>query len=276
MLHAAAYTGIPASATNPTADWSDNVDATLVLLEALRNSPKRPKTVVLSSVKPYSLKGFNATPLKTRFALLQWVESAEEWFDDGAVDESCPLDPDEPYAASKMAQSAACVAYARSYDLPLTVFRCSNLYGPAPCHGARHGWLTWFCISAALRWSIEIQGTGKQTRDMLHARDVRSAVLHAAERMDVCAGELFNLGGGSANTISVIEAARELEKLSGCMLTSAPGRRFEDDVFVTDTTKFRETTGWEPRVGVQSGLRHVYEWAVEHREELAEIYGEAS
>ena len=49
-----------------------------------------------------------------------------------------PLEPDEPYAASKLAQSGLGMAYARSYDLPVTVLRFSNLYGAAPCHGPRH------------------------------------------------------------------------------------------------------------------------------------------
>lgn len=265
VLHAAAFTGIPSSAENPHDDWVSNVDATRVLLEGLRLAEKKPKLVVLSSVKPYNLRGLDYRELATRYEPI-WTA------DPISVDENFPLSPDEPYAASKMAQSAICQAYARSYNLPITIFRCSNLYGPAPSHGPRHGWLTWFCISAAIGRPLIVQGNGKQTRDMLHASDVESAVMAAYDNWDHCQGELFNLGGGPQNTISVIEAAAQLRELSGCEIQSAPGRQHEDPIFVTNYGKFARATGWRPCVSVNSGLQRIYEWAVEHRDALKPLY----
>jgi CDP-paratose 2-epimerase len=277
VLHAAASTGIPHSAKDPNFDWENNVDASKALCDALRKCSKPPKTVVLSSVKPYDLRGMPTIEKETCY------ETANPYH--GGVDESYPLDPDEPYAASKAAQSALCIAYARTYNLPLTVFRCSNLYGPAPCHGPRHGWLTWFAISAALGRPLIVQGTGKQTRDMLHADDVTSAVLAAAEHIGDCSGQLFNLGGGQINTVSVMEAAEWIKDYVDddgdspvqIQWDRQGGRRFEDKLFVTNHSKFTDLTGWTPQRVLldQDGdpaLVDIVDWAFQNAEELRPLY----
>jgi CDP-paratose 2-epimerase len=173
-----------------------------------------------------------------------------------------------------MAQSALAMAYARSYGLPVTVLRCSNLYGDAPCHGPRHGWLTWFCISAALDWTIDIQGTGYQTRDMLFCSDVASAVFASFARMDAVFGRVFNIGGGSPNTISVLEAYNMLSSIAGHSLSkkSSPGRLNEDKLFVTDHREFSSITGWQPAIDVKSGMERIYSWALHNADNLRQIY----
>jgi len=218
-----------------------------VLLEALRKDPR--PTVVLSSVKPYRI----TDDIAARGLL-----------------EDDPLDPDEPYAASKAAQSLLCRAYARSYGVPVTVFRCSNLYGPAPCHGPRHGWLTWMCISAAIGRPLEVQGTGDQSRDMLHASDVADAVM-AALSNGPC-GEIFNLGGGLENKVSVMQVARMLNELTGIEITNTPARAMDDDCVFVDHGKFSRATGWQPRVAVLDGLRETLSWAQNNKRDLMSLY----
>lgn len=258
VLHAAASTGIPYSAQEPLDDWRRNVDGTLALLEALRKHPK--PTVVLSSVKPYGLGSLTALERATRFEL-----------SGAGVSESFPLLPDEPYAASKAAQSLIAQAYARSYSLPLTVFRCSNLYGPAACHGARHGWLTYFCIQAALGRPIEIQGKGNQTRDMLFWSDVLTACEAAWKAGG--SGLILNLGGGRYNTMSPLSAVATLRSLGASIETvSGPGRVYEDELFVTDTAAALYALEWQPRVNVEDGIAQIYEWACANRKRLERVY----
>lgn len=263
ILHAAAHTGIPHSAESPGDDWASNVDATRVLLDALRVAKASVPTVVLSSVKPYRVQDIPAVEQGKRYV------PREPFL---GVNEDFPLEPDEPYAASKMAQSALCMAYARSYNLPIVTLRCSNLYGPAPCHGPRHGWLTWFCISAALGIPIEIQGTGLQVRDMLHASDVADAVITSATHMSAVQGNVYNIGGGYANSTSVLEAATEIGKLTPIEVRHGPGRPHEDPIFVTDYRRFERETGWRPRVSLRDGIQEVLSWAFANSEALKKIY----
>ncbi len=152
------------------------------------------------------------------------------------------------------------------------MFRCSNLYGPAPSHGPRHGWLTWFAISAAIGRPLTVQGRGYQTRDMLHADDVFSACIAAAAHPEQTSGQLYNLGGGMTNAISVQEAADVLSELGGVPQLRGEGRRFEDPIFVTDHSKFTGVTGWRPAVDVGTGLRQVFEWARQNKADLLKLY----
>lgn len=261
VIHAAASTGIPHSVLHPDDDWKSNVDATRVLLEALRKNPV--PTVVLSSVKPYRVEP--GPPF-----IFRVMDSPEVV---GGLTERGVLEPDEPYAASKAAQSMLAMAYARSYGIPVVTFRCSNLYGPAPCHGPRHGWLTWFAISAAIGRPLEVQGTGKQSRDMLHADDVYSACMLALEHAGRLRGQVFNLGGGHANRISVGEAAAELVAMAGeGSINTAPARAMDDDHVFANTAAFLKATGWRPLVDVRDGMRSVFEWAKANRDELAKLY----
>jgi len=267
VLHAAAHTGIPHSSQDPTDDWRSNVDASRTILEAMREiGDKSPPVVMLSSVKPYRVHDL---PMR---------ESGERMKLEGAyflgIDETCLLEPDEPYAASKMAQSALVMAYARTYDLPVTVLRCSNLYGDAPCHGPRHGWLTWFCISAALGLPLEVQGTGLQTRDMLFSDDVASATLAAIEHMYMVRGNVYNIGGGYVNSISIKESVKLISEIYGKPLEirTGPGRKNEDMIFITNHTKFSTTTGWQPKVGIHSGVERLLRWATDNADDLWAVY----
>lgn len=251
VIHAAASTGIPHSRLHPDDDWISNVEATRALLDALRRKPV--PTVVLSSVKPYRVSS----------------HQYDSW---EGLTEDDPLEPDEPYGASKAAGSMLAMAWARSYGIPVVTFRCSNLYGPAPCHGKRHGWLTHFCISAALGNPIEVQGGGKQSRDMLFSSDVAAACRAALENAYELKGKVFNIGGGTRNVIGVGEAADLLHDLTGVQLTEGPGRADEDQFVCANYGRFKAATGWEPKVHVYEGIQLVLRWAQACREELREIY----
>ncbi len=253
IVHAAAHTGIPHSADDPDDDWRSNVDGTRAILEWMRKTNSRATLVALSSVKPYRVPN----PIGL------------------GVDEEVPLEPDEPYAASKMAMSGLVMAYARSYSLNATVLRCSNLFGDAPCHGPRHGWLTWFCIAAATGRPIQIQGSGDQSRDMLFCTDVTSAVDAAAENIDVTRGNVYNIGGGAWNVVSVNQAIDTLREFGADVKTSSSvGRSHEDMAFVTNHAKFTRAAGWVPKISVRDGMRQVYDWAVANSDQLREMYSE--
>ncbi len=266
MLHAAAHTGIPHSEQDPSDDWMSNVDATRHILESMRIAKSQIPTVMLSSVKPYRVHDLPRTFDKERTYLSHPHEAG--------IDETCLLEPDEPYAASKMAQTALVMAYGRSYDLPVTVLRCSNLYGDAPCHGPRHGWLTWFCISAAMGWPIDLQGSGRQTRDMLFSDDVATAALAGFDNIEALRGNVYNIGGGNINSLSCIQAVRRITTMIGkdVPVTYSGGRRNEDMIFVTNHEKFTNVTNWKPSVYVDDGVRRILNWALNNQTDLDEMY----
>jgi CDP-paratose 2-epimerase len=267
VLHAAAHTGIPQSAADPTDDWISNVETSRHILEAMRKTQTTTPVIMLSSVKAYRLDDLRCEPSGTHTC---WPDRPE------GVDESFPSEPDEPHAVSKMAQFGLVMAYGRSYDLPVTALRCSNMYGDALCHGPRHGWLVWFCILACFNKPISLQGTGIQTRDMLFASDVAKAILAAHQNMDRLKGQAYNIGGGSANQISCFEATQLIGEILGkpVEIIYKPARKNDDMLFSTDHRKFTSITGWKPTVSVREGVKQVLDFIQANRETVARIYAE--
>jgi CDP-paratose 2-epimerase len=271
ILHTAAHTGIPHSAIDPVDDWMSNVESTRNILEKLRKLDIKIPMVVLSSVKPYKVDDIPVSINSSRTSYM-WSDDRVSHIWNG-INEKNVMEPDEPYAASKMAQSALCMAYARTYGLPVMVFRCSNLYGPAPSHGPRHGWLTWFCLSAVLEREIEIQGNGFQVRDMLFSDDVSSAVLTAFEHINQTKGNVYNIGGGFQNSISVLEAVNLIEKIyKPIKRKQGTGRKHEDLIFITDYSKFNNATGWKPQINVETGITKIIKWAETNKDIVKKIY----
>jgi CDP-paratose 2-epimerase len=132
--------------------------------------------------------------------------------------------------------------------------------------------LTWFAISAAIGRPIEVQGSGEQSRDMLHGNDVFSACMAALGKADELKGRVFNLGGGYRNVVSVNQVASALHELTGVEVRKAPARAMDDTHVFVDTRAFELATGWLPKVDVMDGLREVLAWAQQHKAELAKIY----
>lgn len=257
IIHCAASTSIPGSVIDPITDYNSNSRATFNLLEQLRLSKKKIPTFVFSSVKPYQVDHLAVFTHGDRY---YWERNPDSL----GISETNPLSPKEPYAANKLAQSTLAKSYAISYDLPIITARFSNLYAANAYPKNNHGWATTFAISAALDREIEIQGTGFQVRDMLFVDDIHTAVEAAFENISATQKEIFNIGGGDLNSVSVLEATKMLEKIAKkpLRIKYGPGRTNEDPIFITDHRKFSSLTGWHPKVSVEQGLTRIYDWAL--------------
>ncbi|MEA3396550.1 MAG: NAD-dependent epimerase/dehydratase family protein, partial [Chloroflexota bacterium] len=158
--------------------------------------------------------------------------------------------------------------YARIYDLPTVVFRQSCIYGPHQFGMADQGWVAWFIIAAILGRPITIYGDGKQIRDILYVEDLLDAYDAAVTHSAQAAGQVYNVGGGPANTLSIWrEFGPLLEKLLGRPIpVSWDGWRPGDQrIYISDTRKAARELGWQPRVGVAEGLRRLYHWIIENQ-----------
>ena len=120
------------------------------------------------------------------------------------VSETCPLDFHSPYGCSKGAADQYVHDYHRIYDLRTIVFRMSCIYGPRQFGNEDQGWVAHFALTGLSGGKLTIYGDGKQVRDLLYVDDlVDLMMLGAISRIDRTAGEIYNVGGGPANTISV-------------------------------------------------------------------------
>jgi CDP-paratose 2-epimerase len=157
--------------------------------------------------------------------------------------------------------------YARSYGLSTVVFRMSCIYGPHQFGTEDQGWVAHFLIRALDGQPIVLYGDGKQVRDVLFVEDLVNAFLLAQRRMSTISGQAFNIGGGAGNTTSLVELLALIGELHGEQPDVAlqSWRTGDQRYYVSDTAKFGAATGWTPTVGVEDGVRRLYDWLQESR-----------
>ena len=240
-------------------DFEVNARGTLELLEAVRREDPPPFLLFTSTNKVYgALEDVSLAEQGTRYA-------PEDPALRAGVGEGRGLAFHSPYGCSKGAADQYVLDYARTYDVPATVFRMSCIYGPHQLGTEDQGWVAHFLLQALQRRPIILYGDGKQVRDVLFVDDLVDAFLLARERPREVAGRAFNLGGGPTRAISLLE----LVDLLGELLGERPRVRNEDwrladqRWYVSDTTAFRALTGWEARTGVREGVLLLRAWLSE-------------
>ncbi len=258
VYHLAAQVAVTTSLEHPTVDFEVNALGTQRVLEAARAQPRPPAVIYTSTNKVYGALGD-----------LELVEEATRWAprpaQSGGVDEGRPLDLYSPYGCSKGAADQYVLDYARSFGLRAVVLRMSCIYGPRQFGNADQGWLCQFLLCALRGRPLTIYGDGKQVRDALFVDDLVDALGLARERVDALSGRAFNIGGGPARALSLLELLAELETLHGARppVRYAPWRTGDQRWFVADTARFARATGWRPQVSLRDGLRRLYGWTRE-------------
>jgi CDP-paratose 2-epimerase len=146
------------------------------------------------------------------------------------------------------------------------VFRQSCIYGPRQFGMEDQGWLAWFSIRALQQGPVTIYGDGKQVRDVLYVDDLIAAYDGAVRHIDTTAGRAYNVGGGPANTLSLLELLELLNRHFGRKLEYSfdDWRPGDQPVFVSSIERAKREFGWEPAVGVEEGLRRLVRWIKEN------------
>ncbi len=260
LAHLAGQVAMTTSLAYPRADFEINALGTLNVLEAVRLHA--PATVVLysSTNKVYgSLEHLRYDEGETRYVLPDHPQG---------LDETLPLDGWSPYGCSKLAAEQYVRDYHRSYGIPTVVFRHSSMYGSRQFSTYDQGWIGWFCLKALEMADpgappFTISGNGKQVRDALHADDLVAAYLQAASESAQTAGQIYNIGGGPANTLSLLELFARLQELTGLTMRfrRLDWRPGDQKVFIADYRKAQRDFGWSPSVSREAGLRSVLEWS---------------
>lgn len=257
VFHFAAQVAVTSSLVDPIEDFEINARGTLNLLEAVRAVENPPPLILTSTNKVYgNLADLEFTKEGTRYAPLNAT------IRERGINEDRALDFHSPYGCSKGAADQYVIDYARTYRLPALVFRMSCIYGPHQYGNEDQGWVAHFVIRCMSGKPITIYGDGMQVRDILFIDDLVDAFLLAQQHMKKIAGNAFNIGGGPANTISLLELLDLLAALHGgdVSVRFEQWRAADQRYYVADTSKFGGLTGWQPQVGVNEGVRRLYEW----------------
>lgn len=257
IVHLAAQVAVTTSVADPRTDFEVNALGTFNVLEAARLSGRNPIVLYASTNKVYgAMEDVAMVEEETRYRYRDLPMG---------VPESQLLDFHSPYGCSKGAGDQYVRDYARIYGLPTVVFRQSCIYGPHQQGMEDQGWVAWFIIAAVTGRPITIYGDGKQVRDVLFIEDLLDVYDAAVARIDVAAGQVYNIGGGPQNTMAVwAEFGPLLERFLDrpIPVSYEDWRPGDQRVYISDIRKARRELGWVPRVGVEEGIRRLYEWAV--------------
>jgi CDP-paratose 2-epimerase len=270
VAHLAGQVAMTTSLANPRLDFETNALGTFNLLEAIRLGSPGSALLYSSTNKVYgSLEQLRCDETPTRYLLVDHPQG---------LDESLPLDGSSPYGCSKLCADQYCRDYHRMFGLKTVVFRHSSMYGGRQFASEDQGWIGWFCgeaiAMAGRQRPISICGNGKQVRDVLHASDLVQVYLQASRRIDDIAGRIYNIGGGMANSLSLVELLAHVGKSIGSELSvqAKPWRAADQKVFVADSRRAERDFGWRPRVGYRQGLAEMLDWCRElegHRHQAA-------
>lgn len=257
MLHLAAQVAVTTSLEDPAQDFAINAGGAVVLLEAVRRLNPQSPVLFASTNKVYG-RLFGAGNVKAAGKRCAPVGAAYAH----GVSEDTPLDFHSPYGCSKGAADQYVRDYARVFGLRTAVLRMSCIYGPRQFGNEDQGWLAHFALKTLRGEPITIYGPGRQVRDVLFVDDAVAAWLAALERIDAVAGRVFNLGGGPANTVSLLEAIDMLAAIHGAapVVRLAPARPGDQPWYVSDTRAFAAALGWRPRTAPGEGMRALYAW----------------
>ena len=247
IYHFAAQVAVTTSLEDPRNDFEINAAGTFNILEAARKSGNLPFLLFTSTNKVYgkvdSTDQRALVPLKT-------------------VSESQPLDFFSPYGCSKGTADQYVRDYSRIFGLPTVVFRMSCIAGPRQFGNEDQGWVAHFVYSALQGRTISIYGDGHQVRDVLAIRDLLRAFEAAYENRRATAGQVYNIGGGVQNAISLLELIRKLERILKVRISYqfSSARPGDQPIYVTDFSKFRGHSRWSPERSVMQTLQDICAW----------------
>lgn len=154
-----------------------------------------------------------------------------------------------------------------TYDLPSVVLRCSCIYGPRQFGNEDQGWITHFTISSIFDKLITIYGNGKQVRDILYIDDLVKLVEMLMKKIEKFRGEVFNVGGGPGNTISLLELIKLLEDTLNkkIKLSFSNWRPADQKVYISDIRKAEKLIRWKPSIKPRDGVNKLISWVDENK-----------
>jgi CDP-paratose 2-epimerase len=265
IIHEAAQVAVTTSILEPRVDFEQNAIGTFNLLEATRIYSPEAFFEFASTNKVYGKmadKAVEEGPQRYQYA-------------DGhsGIDETCPLDFYSPYGCSKGTADQYVHDYSRIYGLQTVVLRQSCIYGTQQYGIEDQGWVAWFTIASILNKPITIYGDGKQVRDILWIDDLVDVYVRLYQDRDKVSGEVYNIGGGPDNSLSLLELVSILKE-EGVMKNApdfADWRPGDQKIFICDLKKIDKYLGWQPSTSPKEGVRQLIAWSIKHKKQLQSL-----
>ncbi len=181
--------------------------------------------------------------------------------------EETPIHTSSPYSSSKAGADLLVMAYHRTYELPVTISRCSNNYGPYHFPEKLIPLMIANCLNNK---PLPVYGQGLNVRDWLYVEDHCKAIDLVIRNGRV--GEVYNIGGhNEMRNIDIVKLiCKELGKGEE-LITYVTDRKGHDMRYAIDPTKIHNELGWLPETKFEDGIKKTIRWYLDNREWWEEI-----
>ncbi|HLV30483.1 MAG TPA: NAD-dependent epimerase/dehydratase family protein [Chitinispirillaceae bacterium] len=269
VYHLAAQVAVTKSLEDPVMDFETNLTGTLNILEILRKLDNPPFLLFTSTNKVYG----NLQEIILEKSGQRYTPSDRN-LEKYGVDEKFPLDFYSPYGCSKGAADQYVLDYSRTFGIPAAVFRMSCIYGPHQFGTEDQGWVAHFLIKVLMNEPIIIFGDGCQVRDILYIDDLVDAMVLAYKYSKETAGLAFTIGGGPNLGLSLNEFVNKIHKYcdSFPQVVYEPWRLADQKYYVSNIQKFRNITGWFPKIETDEGIDRLFNWLQLNRNHISSEY----
>ncbi len=175
--------------------------------------------------------------------------------------EKTPLHASSPYSASKAGADLLCGAYQRTYDMPITISRCSNNYGPYQFPEK----LIPLMIANALDGKpLPVYGEGLNVRDWLYVEDHCAAIDLILEKGTV--GQVYNIGGhNEKHNIDIVKTVLHILDRPESLITHVTDRKGHDRRYAIDPTFIHDQLGWLPQTRFEDGIQKTVRWYLDNK-----------
>lgn len=265
IFHLAGQVAVTTSFRDPRYDFETNALGTLNVLEAVRRASPSAIFIVASTNKVYgALADVPIANSPTRYHFQNRPHG---------INESQPLDFHSPYGCSKGTADQYVHDYARMFGMPTVILRMSCIAGPHQFGIEDQGWVAHFVIRALFDQPVTIFGDGKQVRDILHVEDLSHLFTLLVTKGEELRGEIFNVGGGSEFSLSVLECLDLIEAKLGRKIERrfADWRAGDQKVYISDIGKVRERLGWTPTIPPEKTIEDIIAWTKGERETIERV-----
>ena len=257
IVHCAAQPSHDKARDIPILDFEVNALGTVNLLEATRLHCPEAVFILLSTNKVYG-DAPNELPLKELET--RWEYARPEDYD--GINENCRIDRTlhSLFGASKASADLMAQEYGHYFGMRVCIFRGGCLTGPSHSGVELHGFLSYLVKVAISGGTYSIFGyKGKQVRDNIHSHDVVRAIEEVAAKPRC--GEVYNLGGGRENSISMLEAIGKIEQMTGKKMSwkyVEENRKGDHICYISDLAKFKSHyPNWKIVIGLDEIFRQI-------------------
>ena len=268
IINCAGQVAVTTSIIDPQEDFNSNALGCFNQLEIIRKYLPKTKFIHLSTNKVYG--DMNLLKIKKNKKKYILVNNKN------GIDENHPLSFHSPYGCSKGAADQYVIDYRRIYNLKTFCIRQSCIYGPYQYGLEDQGWVAWIILRSILNKQINIYGDGKQVRDILYVDDLVKLFYQLFINNDnKIKNNYFNCGGGTKNSISIIELIEILEKKLNRKINYKykNERKSDQKIFISDNSKLKKYIGWTPKTNKEIGIENLYNWININLENFKKIYG---